>query len=256
MRPLSVPLTRDTAGQPVWLVSGLGGHVIPFRPLARRLAPDVRLTGLLYPVFAGEPEPPADLAALARRMRRDLPAEGPVLLAGYSLGAAVAWEIAHLLAAEGRAAGVIVIDGRPPRLARLRPAPVRLIGRFARRLRGQPVGYKDRQPMQDLPRLAAASYFAPLDAAWASWVPQPCDVPLVVIRATDPPPDGWRRVFAPDLGWSAAGEVRAVLDVAGAHRDLFQPPQDAALARALHAAVGLLGQTVADAAPSSRAVGA
>jgi enterobactin synthetase component F len=132
---------------PLVLVHPIEGEVLCFGELGRLLGPE-------QPVFAirtdGQDGLPPTVEAQAARYLDLLPA-GPIVLAGYSLGAVVAMEMAHQLAARGRPPALLVMldpaqldMGPPPSLeamiaeisprpevSSLRPQDIERLGRVA-----------------------------------------------------------------------------------------------------------------------------
>lgn len=100
-----VPLAAARSGRPVYCWPGLGGYPMNLRALARRLDAGRPFLGVqAHGVNAGE-QPYATIAEMAGRDVRaitEAQPEGPYTLCGYSFGARVAFETAHLLEREGR----------------------------------------------------------------------------------------------------------------------------------------------------------
>jgi thioesterase domain-containing protein/acyl carrier protein len=108
-RRVLVPMQPGGNRPPLVLVHALGGEVWPYVPLARRLAPDQPCFGLQLPDFEeGETFP--TIEELATRyvdaLIKDVP--GPYTLAGYSSGAAIAFEMAHQLKEHGRSVLLLI----------------------------------------------------------------------------------------------------------------------------------------------------
>ncbi|AWK10725.1 amino acid adenylation protein [Streptomyces spongiicola] len=99
-----VPLGAARAGRPVYCWPGLGGYPMNLRPLARRLDAGRPFLGIqAHGVNAGE-QPYATITEMAGRDVRaitEVQPNGPYTLCGYSFGARVAFETAHLLEREG-----------------------------------------------------------------------------------------------------------------------------------------------------------
>ncbi|HVR07420.1 MAG TPA: amino acid adenylation domain-containing protein, partial [Thermoanaerobaculia bacterium] len=102
-RPLVVPLRAHGSGTPLFCVHPVGGHVLCYLPLARHAA-------LARPVHGIQsPEPSAlpagwSVEAMAETYcaaMREVQPQGPYLLAGWSLGGLVAFEMARQLVAAG-----------------------------------------------------------------------------------------------------------------------------------------------------------
>ncbi|MEV6209036.1 amino acid adenylation domain-containing protein [Kitasatospora sp. NPDC051914] len=113
-----VPLGAARSGRPVYCWPGLGGYPMNLRPLALRLGPERPFFGIqARGVNAGE-HPCATIAEMAAedvRVIRDLQPEGPYTLWGYSFGARVAFETAHLLEQAGEQVDqlLLIAPGQP-----------------------------------------------------------------------------------------------------------------------------------------------
>ncbi|MGC2997857.1 thioesterase domain-containing protein [Streptomyces sp. G35A] len=100
-RPLT--LRRGGDGTPLFCVHPAGGDVVAFRRLAALLPPTRPVYGLQAPPAAQEsPEPGLEAMAAHHRDRlRELRPHGPYALLGWSMGGALAFEIAAGLREEG-----------------------------------------------------------------------------------------------------------------------------------------------------------
>ncbi|WP_316650784.1 non-ribosomal peptide synthetase [Ovoidimarina sediminis] len=120
--PLVVPLVyrreADSEDRRLYIVSGAGGHVLPFAGIARNLMDEWTAVGLLDPAIGGElPRPTIeDVAARLIQAVESVDPDGPVFLAGYSFGGLVAHEMANQLHSSGRRVGVVLLDTRSPHL--------------------------------------------------------------------------------------------------------------------------------------------
>jgi thioesterase domain-containing protein len=93
--------------RPLFVMFTIAGRLFFYYELARRLAPDQAVYGLqARGVFdAGRPDDTIEaIAAHCVETMRNLQPDGPYLLAGYSAGGVVAYEVAQQLIA-GRATG-------------------------------------------------------------------------------------------------------------------------------------------------------
>lgn len=107
-----VPLRRGTAAAPLFCVHGLGGHVAAFLPLAHQLKSARSVYGLqALGLEAGE-EPQEcieEMAALYRKEIQSVQANGPYLLAGWSLGGLIALEAAQQLTGAGEPVALLAM---------------------------------------------------------------------------------------------------------------------------------------------------
>jgi acyl-CoA synthetase (AMP-forming)/AMP-acid ligase II/thioesterase domain-containing protein/acyl carrier protein len=113
--PILVPLREDGTGAPLFVVAGAGVPAVGLAPLAKRL------TG--RPVYALQAKgldtralPHRTISRAARAYVREiqkLQPHGPYVLAGHSLGAWVALEMAHVLESHGETVErVVLLDPR------------------------------------------------------------------------------------------------------------------------------------------------
>src|SRR5205814_1524831 len=104
--PILVPLRAGTSSRPLFLVHALGGDVLHLRPLALALDTDRPVHGLQARGLDPRYEPHTtveEMAASYVEVIRAAQPDGPVAVAGYSLGGLVAYEIARRLRATGTA---------------------------------------------------------------------------------------------------------------------------------------------------------
>jgi amino acid adenylation domain-containing protein len=129
-RPVLVPLTPQKLGAPdrppLFCIHPVGGEVVAYRDLARRLGPAQPVYGLQ------SPDPPLeDLRRMAARYLealREVQPEGPYRLAGWSMGGVVAYEMARQLTERGAERGaqvdlLVLIDAAPPDRWAVEPEP-------------------------------------------------------------------------------------------------------------------------------------
>jgi len=236
----------------VYFFAGLAGHILRYRPLARLLNAKWRMHGVHYPVFAGGESDVDDIATLANQMAPALEAaEEPIVLAGYSIGGLVAYEIARKLRASGRQVAVVMIDTTTRRmlanLRRQRPMWQHIVLRlqlaFARIFVRWPTAalrrFRLAAPVKPsvLPDAAPArEFFYACQRAARTYLPPESDVPVIVIRAVSPLQPSWLpRVFwrGPDRGWGLVAEVLDVIPCPGDHLTIADPKNATALAKSL-----------------------
>jgi thioesterase domain-containing protein len=249
----------------LYVLPSMGGELHAWHPLVRSLGPDQAVIGLADDPVAGDVTTRA--AAWVRLLLDRGP--GPCHLAGYSLGAALALEIAQQLRAAGREVGVLaVVDYGPGlspspsrrmrsawhflanlphwiRLDLLRSGSASLAARCRRKLavRARRRGAWSRDPkaeaevavddmfdVADLPERYRAALTASLEAFYRyRLVPYDGSVLLFWARC--------RPLFhslSPALGWDAfarGGMRRVVVDCR--HDDILKPPHVGAVAEVL-----------------------
>lgn len=114
-----IPLKRGDGALPVLVLAGaVLGTATPYRELIDQIDRPVAAWGFQYPGFDREepfsPTVPALGEVMADAVLRELP-DVPVLLAGWSMGGAVAFEAARQLERQGRSPhGLVLLDTLPP----------------------------------------------------------------------------------------------------------------------------------------------
>ncbi|RKG75011.1 non-ribosomal peptide synthetase, partial [Corallococcus exercitus] len=115
-----VPFTKEGTGTgtPFFCVHPVGGNVLAYAELARRLGPDQPFYGIQARGLDGEREPLDTVEALAAsyvRAVRGVQPHGPYHLGGWSLGGVIAYEMAHQLREAGEAVELVaMIDSYVP----------------------------------------------------------------------------------------------------------------------------------------------
>jgi amino acid adenylation domain-containing protein len=111
----AVPLRTRGSRPPLFCVHPLGGLVHLYADLAHKLGAEQPFYGLQAMGFGSEETPCGDLRVMAARYIDDLrqvQPEGPYRLAGWSMGAPVAFEMARQLQAAGEAVShLVLLDG-------------------------------------------------------------------------------------------------------------------------------------------------
>ncbi|MCQ4158683.1 amino acid adenylation domain-containing protein [Roseomonas sp. GC11] len=127
LRPL-IRLGQGAPGRaPLFVVHPAGGLSWCYGRLARALGPDIPVLGLQAPALDRETPPPASLDALAAdyaaRLAEAAP-EGPVYLAGWSVGGIIAQAMAVHLRAQGREVALLaLLDAYPAEIWRAEAEP-------------------------------------------------------------------------------------------------------------------------------------
>lgn len=127
LRPLMLLADGDPAAPPLFLIHPAGGIAWGYRHLARLIAPARQVWGVQHPGLDLTVPLPGSLDTLARdyasRIAAAVP-EGPVHLAGWSVGGILAQTVAIELAALGRQAGLVAaLDSYPADVWRDEPEP-------------------------------------------------------------------------------------------------------------------------------------
>ena len=111
-----VPIKPEGCRPPIFVVSGHGGDVFCFLPLARHLHVEQPVIGVQPPGLDGTTEPLTSVEALARyeieQIRRYRP-DGPYMIAGHCAGGTLAFEVAQQLVAAGQKVALLALIGSP-----------------------------------------------------------------------------------------------------------------------------------------------
>lgn len=112
---------------PLFLIHPAGGLAWGYRTLASALEPSRTVHGLQSPALDPEQPPPENLEALAHAYAEQVMAiapEGPVHLAGWSVGGIIAQAMAAILQEKGRTIGLLaLLDAYPCDCWRAEPEP-------------------------------------------------------------------------------------------------------------------------------------
>jgi amino acid adenylation domain-containing protein len=262
-RCLSV-LQPGGAGPPLVCLADLFGQSFSYLSLARRLAPDRRVWGLSpgpqEAAFVAGPS----IARLTRAHYRALRAaqpQGPYLLAGYSAGGLLAFDLACALEREGETVSLILLDcadrRRSPRRALLRwvlgegrallePGALRPRLRRIWALRHKLARTVTPVRLQRMPEWvpgSRAAFARSLMRAHADYRPGVFHGPALVVKCRER--DAVDALYDPDglLGWRAAlqGPV-SVAEVDGDHHRFMREPCVAQTAAAVSRFVERAGQ--------------
>ncbi len=274
--PTLVQIQEGAAGvKPLYLVHGGGGHVLVFTKLARRL-PDTQ------PVYAfqakgldGKTRPYPSIEEMAAHYVEALlthQPEGPYQLGGYSMGGAVAFEMAQQLTARGHDVCFVGIIDTPAQHPVLRW--VRLATKLtARMLRFSPereqmlfiknrhrfwVGFRQmmanqknrlsRKVTQQRGKTAVGNPQEQEDArvqkitlinnrAYFCYVPTFYPGTVTLFKSSDGYRDIYRDTKDPLMGWQRVAQKVVVHSLAGNHNQLVDEPHVQALATAVTAAL-------------------
>ncbi len=225
--PTLVRLRETGSRTPLFCIAGAGGVAVGFNPLARHLGPDQPVYALQAHGLENRGRPDWSVEAMAARhvgVVRSVQPTGPYRLAGHSLGALVALEMAHRLTAAGEIVELLaVLDSFPPDPALQPPA---FEGSLGRRFK-QAVALVSTGLLPDMlgnyPRFHRQGVFIARRHRGRPWAGR-----TLVVVAADDEAASVRAAWGPHLtgSWST---VR----VAGEHESALHEPYVAALAQAL-----------------------
>ena len=248
--PLTIPGAEgpepEVPPQRAFLISGAGGHVFPFAPVARELQAQWEILGILHPgILDDEPEL-GSISDYADRMGKAIRAsqpEGPYFIVGYSFGAAVAHEIGRRLKAEGEAVGVVLVDLQLLKLGTLRYKAWYTREMFGTRLRrgrdaGVRRGFLDDPNLDPVEKAKLSISIRAMNQLLERYSPEKTAAPTVVITAAvkDEPYE------AHDLGWSKVAPLLKVIETPGNHLEMFKDQYMEGFARLLDECLTLLAR--------------
>lgn len=111
-----VTLRPNSSKRLLFLVHPLGGEPVPYRALAHAIKSPVRVVGLCWRPTETRETTLEEMAAIHLAQMRAVQPEGPYLLAGWSFGGVLAYEIAQQIVASGAAVEFLgLIDANPVR---------------------------------------------------------------------------------------------------------------------------------------------
>ena len=126
-----VPLNEEGTHPPLFLIAGAGGHVFAFHKFSRLLGADYPVYGMKAVGADGSEPPLSRMEAIAARYLDEIVKvrpKGPYVLAGYSVGGLVAFELALQMRRRGlEVAKVIAFDTHAPGYPRRMALPIRLL---------------------------------------------------------------------------------------------------------------------------------
>jgi aspartate racemase len=261
--PGLVPLATRGARPPLFVLPGVGGHVLAFRSLALAFG-DLPCFGLQDPALESTRAPCESVEELAEHfleLLRTVDPRGPYRLLGYSLGGLVAYEMAQRLRKQGAPPAFVgLLDtpapGYPPKLPLAERVAVHLrnVARLAPRERGaylkerlanlrqrfrsgeqRQADYEHEIAGLVTPRMREV--LAAHRRAGERYRVAPYAGPITLLRAEHP---DWPATSFddPQMGWAAfvSGEIE-VRDVPGAHLEVLDATHAPALAAQLDAAL-------------------
>ena len=228
----------NTRATPLFCVAGAGSPAVSLRPLADALGEDRACYGVQARGLEETARPDRTIEAAARRPLAEIRAiqpTGPYLLAGYSYGGLVAFEMACALEATGeRVALLAVLDTPAPSVMLTRgerlaaSAPARQHGVASRvrwAARASQLHGRERVALATagiLPRRSLHQYhlfFRYARRMTRAYHPASTFAgPILVVRVADSP-------FEPDLGWSAfARGPITTIEPPGNHDSMVRRP--------------------------------
>jgi len=202
-----VVLQPDGPAPPLFLMHDASGDVLSYRLLVRHLGSARRIYGLVHPPQEWPPAATVTIpqwAAVYRDAILAVQPTGPYVLAGYSLGGVLAYEVMRSLQAQRQAIGLlVVIDspihdrsllGRLQRMGRKVSHHARLMSHIADKGLRRPQGPEFAQSAEN------GTAMARLEAIYSAYRPPAYTGDLKLFRCTR---EHNSRYYPPDLGWAA-----------------------------------------------------
>ncbi|MFV8781408.1 thioesterase domain-containing protein [Microbulbifer sp. SA54] len=247
---------------PIYMISGIGGHVMSSQLIARGISEKWKAYGLLHPVFTGyEYSTIEDNARILSEHLVQAQSLGPYNLIGYSMGGLIAIEMGRLLSEQGLDVRVVLLDTKPPQLPPLKPPIVRLsiylrwyLKKYGNILlnrkcpddgNGANITYDQHKSIPNLPKAFRKAFQLGREAV-DNYVATPCPLPSVLVRSEQV--SWWEnlREWTSDYGWASYIDLKQVIFCPGGHLDLVKADQywqstGAALEEALTLLEGVQG---------------
>ena len=260
-----VALQPCGAEPPLFCIHGGDGGTIIYRDLGEKFGTERPLYALESPWLTGDQmhETVEEMAAFYIGQIQAVQPAGPYHLAGFSLGGAVAYEMAQQLRATGAAVGLVALfdSYNPARLPRRFGLLERIVmnlrlmrgmsfadkaGLFVKRATGKVRGTYGREKARAQKYLSRLFHHAEVAMpanlrvvrgrelsahAWMSYRPRPYAGSVLLFVAEDPP-DGYE--YATDRGWSGFAEQLELFQIGKAfHETMLYNPHVAGVAAKL-----------------------
>lgn len=260
-----VPIQPQGHKIPLFCIHPVGGNVLCYRTLAPYLGVDQPVYGLQSRGLDGQEEAINNIQVMASNYIQEIKtiqAQGPYLLAGYSLGGTIAYEIAQQLQQSGQeVAAVIMLDAISPRILQQGATP--LVEKLKlHNVNLQKLSFPEqwgyfrhrwdlkleiaKAKLKDIIYYAQgrvnpdaiAPHLLELDAnnfqALLKYQPQAYTGKVVIFETIERPTDIYH---SPSLGWSAFIQqgLEIIDDIPGHHGTMLEEPYVAILGKKLHA---------------------
>jgi amino acid adenylation domain-containing protein len=238
-----VPIQPVGSKPAFFCVHGVGGNVVGFHELGRRLSPDFPLYGLQSQGLDGKHACHKTIADMARHYGneiRSVQPKGPYFIGGFSLGGLIAYEIAQQLRAQGEEVALLAlfdtypgnVKGTAASFAKLlltpswqhwrHDLPRKVRKKIRRTLRNLRVP-KHLLEVRDSNAAAAEKY-----------VLKPYPGTATLIRAGE---KSLRSSRDPHAAWFQLARELQIHEIPGDHYDMLVPPQVELLAETLKACI-------------------
>jgi thioesterase domain-containing protein len=238
-----VPIQPAGSHTPFFCIHGVGGNVVGFHELGRRMAPDFPFYGLQSQGLDGQHPCHTTIEEMASHYLdeiRSVQPRGPYFLGGFSFGGLVAYEMSQQLLARGEEAGLLVLfDTYPGDLKSVAESLVHLVltpswrnwtydlpKALRKRIKRLSTTWRLPQHLKDVRdtnRAASDRYLL-----------RPFEGRATLIRANE---QSLRSSEDPHAAWNSLVSNLDVHSVPGNHYDILVEPQVEHLAKCLKACI-------------------
>lgn len=236
-----VAIQPDGSKPPFFCVHGVGGNVVGFHELAKRMKPDFPFYGLQSQGLDGTSELYTTIEGMAEHYLgeiRRVQQSGPYHVGGFSMGGLVAYEIAHRLVAAGEEVGLIVLfdtyASNPKSVNEsLKDLLLNPTWTHVQKLPSE-VRKKIRRTWN---AILLPEYLKKVGRANAraaeQYVIRPYGGKTILLRAGDT----WRVADDPYAAWSQYVEDLETIQIRGTHMEILREPNVSSLAERLKACI-------------------
>ena len=243
-----VAMQPEGSKPPFFCVHGVGGNVVGFHELARRMKPDYPFYGLQSQGLDGKRPLHTrieDMATSYLEEIRTVQARGPYYLGGFSFGGVVAYEMARQLLAKGEEVGLVVLldtyasNPKPVKFTDLLSDPSQVkLGQLPtelrKKLRRTILAWRLPEVLKKVMRTNAH--------AVEQYRLEPYSGKAVLLRAGD----SWRVSEDPYGKWSQLVGTLETFEIGGAHMDILREPQVGVLAERLKSCMDAAGANLGE----------
>ncbi len=252
-----VAMQPEGSKPPFFCVHGVGGNVVGFHELARRMKPDYPFYGLQSQGLDGKLPLHTRIEDMAASYLEDIgtvQARGPYYLGGFSFGGVVAYEMARQLVAKGEEVGLVVLldtyasNPKPVKFTDLLSDPSQVkLGQLPtelrKKLRRTILAWRLPEVLKKVMRTNAH--------AVEQYRLQPYGGKAVLLRAGD----SWRVSEDPYGKWAQLVPTLETFEIGGAHMDILREPQAGLLAERIKSCMDAAGANLGEPELLARNIG-
>jgi thioesterase domain-containing protein len=228
-KPILTLTSTSTSKKTIFIIPGIGGHVLPYRRMAKCLSGTYMVKGIFLPHWTDATVNCRTIADFAAYFEAHLlpDDDGVVRILGYSIGGVIAFEAAIKLMNAGRRVHLILFDTACWALA----DSVQTFGTRLDTL-GKRAEYALNRTKYTLSGNQWAYAKAALNAAALNYQPRSLDTQLVLIKP-ETVSISKRRSFDAQLGWGKVSKSVKVIHTPGEHGDAYRGANGQNFARAM-----------------------